>query len=66
MSPGYLAMIGRANWVDSIGYFDASVFKGETVIGNLDVILSTAHLRGWRCTGCGLMTIDYRAGSVSA
>ncbi|MGP8077694.1 MAG: PF20097 family protein [Thermoplasmata archaeon] len=59
MAPGFLALAGRANWVTKVGAFDASIFKGETVVGNLDVFPTGGHLRGWRCEGCGLMLLEY-------
>ncbi|HYK92591.1 MAG TPA: PF20097 family protein [Thermoplasmata archaeon] len=62
MSPGYLAFLNRLNWVDRIGMMDASVFKGETIVGMLDTVGMTGHLAGWRCPNCRIMTLDYGAG----
>jgi Domain of unknown function (DUF6487) len=63
MTAGYLAVANRANWVDRVGSFDAAFWKGDTVVGNFDMLARTAgHLRGWRCTRCQLMLLDYGAG----
>lgn len=63
MVPGYLAGGARTNWVDRIGWFDAAVWKGEPIIPMVDTF-PTPHLRGWRCTSCRLLLIDYGAGVV--
>jgi len=59
MSSGFLALGGRANWVDQVGAFDSRAFKGDNIIGVADRIAGTAHLRGWRCEDCLLMLLEY-------
>jgi DNA-directed RNA polymerase subunit RPC12/RpoP len=57
MAPGFLALGGRANWVDHVGAFDA--FRGDTIVGAMDIFPATGHLRGWRCEDCGLILLEY-------
>lgn len=62
MAPGFLAFLGRMNWVDRIGLLDASVFKGDTIAGTLDTFGATGHFKGWRCARCQAITLDVAAG----
>jgi len=57
MSPGFLALGGRANWVDRVGAFDS--FRGDTIVGAMDIFPTAGHLRGWRCEDCGLILLEY-------
>jgi len=59
MSPGFLALAARANWVDHIGYFDANPFRGDTIVGSLDVLPAGGHLKGWRCADCMILLLKY-------
>lgn len=59
MSKGYLALGGRANWVEKEGAFDARAFKGDNIVGMAERVAGTAHLRGWRCEDCLLMLLEY-------
>ena len=59
MSPGFLALNGRANWVEREGAFDSRAFKGDNIVGMADRLAGTAHLRGWRCEDCLLMLLEY-------
>lgn len=56
MAAGYLAVSGRASWVEEVGAFDARAFKGDNIVGMMDGV---AHLRGWRCEECLLMLLEY-------
>jgi hypothetical protein len=65
MDAGFMAVQGgaRMNWVKKIGFFDAAWwFRGEKIIGITDGMVTSPHLRGWRCTDCRLMLLDYGAG----
>jgi len=64
MSAGYMAFGGRANWVGDLGTLDATPGQGDTIIGNFDRLVRIPHLRGWRCTKCGLALLDYGAGAL--
>jgi hypothetical protein len=59
MTAGFLALGGRANWVSHEGMFDASVFTGDTIVGNVDLLAGTPHLSGWRCENCSLLLLQY-------
>ena len=59
MSPGFLALSGRANWVGRVGAFDSRAFKGDNIVGMAERLAGTAHLRGWRCESCLLMLLEY-------
>ncbi|MCI4319751.1 MAG: hypothetical protein L3K23_06445 [Thermoplasmata archaeon] len=57
MRAGFAALINRMNWVESIGYFDASVFKGETLVPM--PLAGATHVPGFRCAACALATLDF-------
>jgi uncharacterized protein DUF6487 len=57
MQPGFAALINRMNWVERIGVFDASVFKGETMVPM--PLVGAAHIPGFRCASCRIATLDY-------
>jgi len=59
MSPGFLALSGRANWVEHEGAFDSRAFKGDNIVGMAERFAGTAHLRGWRCEDCLLLLLEY-------
>lgn len=59
MSPGFLALGGRANWVEHEGAFDSRAFKGDNIVGMAERLAGTAHLRGWRCEDCLLLLLEY-------
>jgi len=59
MTSGFLALGGRANWVEREGPFDSSAFKGDNIVGMEERLAGTAHLRGWRCEDCFLMLLEY-------
>jgi hypothetical protein len=59
MTPGFLALSGRANWVEHEGAFDARAFKGDNIVGMAERLAGTAHLRGWRCEDCLLILLEY-------
>ena len=57
MAPGFAALLSRMNWVERIGLLDDAPFKGETLLPI--PLMATAHLPGYRCAGCALVTLDY-------
>jgi len=61
MSEGYVASAYRLNWVDHVGLMDATVFKGDPLVGVTDTLGGTAHIHSWRCTDCKVVLMDYGA-----
>ncbi len=59
-----MAFRGRANWVEELGWFDAAWFKGDTIVGVADTMLSVPHLRAWRCLDCGMVLLDVGSGVI--
>jgi len=60
LTSGFLTVAGRVNWVDHEGLFDAAVWKGETIVGTLDVAFTTAgHLPARRCATCAIVVFQY-------
>ena len=56
MTPGFLAFGGRVNWVDEIGFADASPLKGETVVAGMEIGFGfSAHREAHRCFACDLV-----------
>ncbi len=61
MARGLRAVAGRANWVEEMGLFDAPIFRGDTVMGNMDSFATTAaHLGGWRCPDSRTLIVEAR------
>jgi len=59
MIPGFMALSGRANWVEREGAFDARAFKGDNIVGMADRVAGSAHPRGWRCEDCLPILLEY-------
>lgn len=62
MAPGFGVIGGVLKWVDHIATLDLSpLVNGEVVVNSRDS-LRVPHLRGWRCTRCGVIVLDYGVG----
>ena len=59
MEPGYLAVGGRANWMENASWLGTLPFRGDNVVSMTELMGGAVNLSGWRCQGCQLMLLEY-------